>query len=46
MGMQYCYYAEIMVGDQAGQLNPGSDLTRAEFAQVLLNFSEFTQQAA
>ena len=44
-GMTFCYYADIMVGDQAGNLNPGSQLTRAEFAQVLMNFDKLVQQS-
>ena len=45
-GMSFCYYAGLMVGDQAGRLNPSGNLTRAELAQVVLNFAEWTQQAA
>ena len=39
-GMTFCYYANVMTGDQAGNLNPNGQLTRAEFAQVLVNFGE------
>lgn len=39
-GMSFCYYGNVMVGDQEGNLNPAGELTRAEFAQVLLNFSK------
>lgn len=38
-GMTFCYYAGVMTGDQKGNLNPNGQLTRAEFAQVLKNFS-------
>lgn len=30
---------KVMTGDQKGNLNPNGQLTRAEFAQVLKNFS-------
>ena len=39
-GMTFCFYAGVMTGDQKGNLNPDGQLTRAEFAQVLVNFSE------
>lgn len=35
----FCYYGKVMTGDQKGNLNPNGQLTRAEFAQVLKNFS-------
>lgn len=38
-GMTFCYYGKVMTGDQKGNLNPSGQLTRAEFAQVLKNFS-------
>ena len=38
-GMTFCYYGKVMTGDQKGNLNPNGLLTRAEFAQVLKNFS-------
>ena len=38
-GMTFCYYGKVMTGDQKGNLNPNGQLTRAEFAQVLKNFS-------
>ena len=37
--MTFCYYGKVMTGDQKGNLNPSGQLTRAEFAQVLKNFS-------
>ncbi len=37
--MTFCYYGKVMTGDQKGNLNPNGQLTRAEFAQVLKNFS-------
>ena len=39
-GMTFCFYAGVMTGDQKGNLNPDGQLTRAEFAQVLVNFGE------
>lgn len=39
-GMTFCFYANVMKGDQNGNLKPAGDLTRAEFAQVLKNFDQ------
>ena len=33
-GMTFCFYADVMTGDQKGNLNPNGQLTRAEFAPV------------
>ena len=44
-GMTFCFYANVMTGDQAGNLNPNGQLTRAEFAQVLVNFGELTTES-
>ncbi len=41
-GMTFCYYGGLMKGDQKGNLNPTGSLTRAELAQVMLNFSKLT----
>ena len=42
-GVTYCYYAGIMVGNDLGQQMPNNVLTRAEFAQILLNLSSLIQ---
>lgn len=44
-GMTFCYYAGLMRGNQ-GMLMPTGELSRAEFAQLLMNFDQFmaTQQ--
>ena len=44
-GMTFCFYANVMTGDQAGNLNPNGQLTRAEFAQVLVNFGDLTTES-
>ena len=44
-GMTFCFYADVMTGDQKGNLNPDGQLTRAEFAQVLVNFSDLTTES-
>ena len=44
-GMTFCFYANVMTGDQAGNLNPDGQLTRAEFAQVLVNFGDLTTES-
>ena len=44
-GMTFCFYANVMTGDQNGSLNPAGQLTRAEFAQVLVNFGELTVES-
>lgn len=41
MGMTFCYYAGLMTGNQNHQLMPTSQLSRAEFAQLLMNFDGF-----
>ena len=41
MGMTFCYYAGLMTGNQNHQLMPTSPLSRAEFAQLLMNFDGF-----
>ena len=40
-GMTFCYYAGLMTGNQNHELMPTSQLTRAEFAQLLMNFDGF-----
>lgn len=40
-GMTFCYYAGLMTGNQNHQLMPASQLSRAEFAQLLMNFDGF-----
>lgn len=44
-GMTFCYYAGLMQGSQ-NMLMPTGELSRAEFAQLLMNFDQFmaTQQ--
>ena len=46
--MAFCFYAGVMTGDQAGNLKPAGELTRPEFAQVLMNFEKLpaAEQAA
>ena len=44
-GMTFCFYAGVMTGDQKGNLNPTGQLTRAEFAQVLVNFGDLTTES-
>ena len=44
-GMTFCFYANVMTGDQKGNLNPTGQLTRAEFAQVLVNFGDLTTES-
>lgn len=44
-GMTFCFYAGVMKGDQKGNLNPAGELSRAEFAQVLMNFGGLTVEA-
>ena len=41
MGMTFCYYAGLMTGNQNHELMPTSQLSRAEFAQLLMNFDGF-----
>lgn len=38
-GMTFCYYGGVMTGDQSRNLNPMGELTRAEMAVILKNFS-------
>ena len=38
--MKYCYNAGVMIGNQYGELKPNSTITRAEFAQVLMNYDK------
>lgn len=38
-GMTFCYYGKIMTGNAAGELLPAGQLTRAQLAQVMYNFS-------
>lgn len=40
-GMTFCYYAGLMTGNQNHELMPTSQLSRAEFAQLLMNFDGF-----
>lgn len=40
-GMTFCYYAGLMTGNQNHELMPTSQLSRAEFAQLLMNFDSF-----
>ena len=39
-GMTFCYYAGLMTGNQNGELMPYELLSRAEFAQMLMNYDE------
>lgn len=39
-GMTFCYYAGLMKGNQ-NMLMPAGQLSRAEFAQLLMNFDQF-----
>ena len=39
-GMTFCYYAGLMTGNQ-NQLMPAGELSRAEFAQLLMNYDQF-----
>ena len=45
-GMSFCYNAGLMTGDHTGRLNPGGQLTRAEFAQILYNLDALAAPAA
>lgn len=38
-GMTFCYYGGIIKGDDAGNLTPMGQLTRAQMAQIMVNFS-------
>lgn len=40
-GMTFCYYAKLMTGNEKHELMPTSQLSRAEFAQLLMNFDKF-----
>ena len=40
-GMSFCYYAGLMTGNQNGELMPTNQLSRVEFAQLLMNFDKF-----
>lgn len=40
-GVGYCFSAEILTGNDKGELNPLGGLTRAEFAQILHNLRAF-----
>ena len=40
-GVAFCYDAEIMTGNEKGELNPAGELTRAEWAQILCNLDAF-----
>ena len=41
-GMTFCYYTGVMVGDAEQNLTPNAGLTRAQLAQVLVNFAKLT----
>ncbi len=45
-GMRFCYYAGIMTGDSAGNLNPNGTATRAELAQILSQFTAYASENA
>lgn len=45
-GVGYCFEAGIMTGNEAGALVPAGQLTRAEWAQVLVNLEAFTTENA
>ena len=45
-GIQFCYRAGIMTGDEQGNLNPYGKLTRAELAQVVMNLSKLVSGAS
>ena len=45
-GVGYCFEAGIMTGNEAGALVPAGQLTRAEWAQVLVNLEAFTTESA
>lgn len=40
-GMAFCYYAGLMTGDQNHALQPNRALTRAEFAQLVMNLDRY-----
>lgn len=40
-GVGYCYNAKIMTGNEKGELNPMGEVSRAEFAQVMMNLDVF-----
>ena len=44
-GMTFCYYAGLMTGNQNGELMPYETLSRAEFAQMLMNYDALMSQA-
>ena len=39
--MEYCYDAQVMIGNEKGELLPNQPIKRCEFAQVLLGFDDF-----
>ncbi|HIY21554.1 MAG TPA: S-layer homology domain-containing protein [Candidatus Flavonifractor merdigallinarum] len=43
-GMSFCYYANVMKGDSKGNLNPNGTATRAELAQILVQFTALDTQ--
>ncbi len=45
-GVGYCFDAKIMTGNDKGELNPMGELSRAEFAQVLVNLEQATTVSA
>lgn len=43
-GMSFCYYANVMKGDSKGYLNPNGTATRAELAQILVQFTALSPE--
>ena len=43
-GMSFCYYAGVMKGDSQGCLNPNGTATRAELAQILVQFTALSPE--
>ncbi len=43
-GMSFCYYADVMKGDSQGYLNPNGTATRAELAQILVQFTALSPE--
>ena len=39
--MEYCYDAQVMIGNEKGELLPEKEITRSEFAQILWNYDRF-----
>lgn len=39
-GVEFCYYADIMKGDDKGNINPTGKVTRAELAKMLSSYAK------